>query len=50
MEKFNLKDLINCKNALKVLIENFEGTQIEAESEEKTLEKIEDLIRRYRID
>lgn len=49
MEKFNLKDLINIKSALKFQIGEYEGTRIDTESEEKTLEKIEELIRGYRI-
>lgn len=50
MEKFNLKDLVNIQNSLHVLIDSYSIRLMDTESEEKTLEKINELIRGYRID
>ena len=50
MEKFNLKDLVNIQSALKFRIEEYQGTKICTESEEKTLEKVDELIWRYCVD
>lgn len=50
VEKFNLKDLVNIRTALKFQIQEYEGTRINMDRERETLEKIVELIRRYRIE